>query len=264
MTKQIRTFLMATLSALLVFCLCACSESSDERKCREDLEAYLMRGQSYYYTTPYSTWPAVWLEFYPGEKKFARMELASYGKISAYDEFEYTVSGKSLGTISTTKYVYNVGSSDSTHKALTLMRSDKIDSGCENGCVLEWVDGLLLSSSSAENQSDSGAKSPKNNSCDQSIKAEKDELITEIDGKSVWKVQAVSSSIHFTGSFTGQGYFGITLLDSNQDFEELVCNEIGDHELDKTVPVKKGSIYYIKIECSRGNWTVSWSGTGGK
>ena len=122
----------------------------------------------------------------------------------------------------------------------------------------ELYDALLSGRQESEKASSSGSSS---NSLSQSVL--KDEKITEIDGKTVWKVQATSSSIHFLGSFTGSGNFIVKLLDSNQDLVSLVCNEIGDHKLDKSISTSVGSTYYIQIECSSGTWNVSWSGTGG-
>lgn len=91
----------------------------------------------------------------------------------------------------------------------------------------------------------------------------KDEKITETNGKTVYKVYATSSSIHFTGSFTGSGHFSIELLNGNQNLIDLVANEIGDHKVDKTVSVSPGSMYYIQIETTDGQWNISWTGTGG-
>lgn len=89
-----------------------------------------------------------------------------------------------------------------------------------------------------------------------------DELVVDTDGKSIYKVYASSSEIHFTGTFDGPGHFSITMLDSNQDHYKLVANEIGSYRVDKSVRVTAGSMYYIEIECTRGSWTVSWTGTG--
>ena len=51
-----------------------------------------------------------------------------------------------------------------------------------------------------------------------------DQRTINISGKQVWKVYAKSSELHFTGNFNGSGYFGIKILDSNQDFFDLVVN----------------------------------------
>lgn len=93
---------------------------------------------------------------------------------------------------------------------------------------------------------------------------DKDELIVDADGKMVYRVQAVDSTIHFTGAYTGSGNFIVKVLDDNQQLDTLVCNEIGDWKLDSSAKVNKGSYYYISIECSDGTWTASWTGTGGQ
>ena len=87
----------------------------------------------------------------------------------------------------------------------------------------------------------------------------------DINGKQIWQVYAKSSELHFTGSFHGSGYFGIKILDSNQDFFALVANEIGDYNVDKSVyGLIPDEMYYIQIECTEGSWTCSWTGTYGR
>ena len=93
----------------------------------------------------------------------------------------------------------------------------------------------------------------------------KDERTININGKQVWKVYARGSELHFTGNFRGSGYFGITVLDNNQDFFALVTNEIGDCDIDKYIDgLTPGGMYYIKIECTEGTWSCGWSGTYGQ
>lgn len=93
----------------------------------------------------------------------------------------------------------------------------------------------------------------------------KDERTINMNGKQVWKVYARGSELHFTGNFRGSGYFGITVLDSNQDFFALVTNEIGDCDIDKSIDgLTPGGMYYIKIECTEGTWSCGWSGTYGQ
>lgn len=276
MRKFLSVVLAFALSALLALALTSCGESSESKQCREELEQYLLKGQDYYYVNPVNTYPAVYLQFKEGEKKLVRVEFASYGNASAYDEINYTVSGESLGVIKAGKYEYSVGQRDSTDKAISLLRTDKGDAGSDKGAILQKVPNSTGSTSSASNSSSSSGSTSKNGSPNsssstpkdtsssgstQSVK--KDEKITEIDGKTVWKVQAASSKIHFKGSYTGSGNFIVQLQDDNQNLEELVCNEIGDHKLDKSVSVTKGKTYYIQVECSRGTWTVNWTGTGG-
>lgn len=92
--------------------------------------------------------------------------------------------------------------------------------------------------------------------------AKKDKIVVDTDGKTVYKVHS-TGVITFNGQFTGSGYFIVKILDSNQDLQELVCNEIGDYVLDfKSVNVGEG-IKYIQIECSDGTWNLTWTGTGG-
>ena len=92
--------------------------------------------------------------------------------------------------------------------------------------------------------------------------AKKDELIVDTDGKTIYRVHS-SGVITFSGTFTGSGNFIIKILDSNQNLQELVCNEIGDYVLEgKSVNVGQG-IKYIQIECSSGHWDLTWTGTGG-
>ena len=91
----------------------------------------------------------------------------------------------------------------------------------------------------------------------------KDELLVQEDGKTLYKVWANSGSIHIDGSFSGSGNFIIKILNSNQNLYSLVCNEIGSYVVDKNVSVTPGAMYYIQIECSSGEWNLSWTGTGG-
>lgn len=92
-----------------------------------------------------------------------------------------------------------------------------------------------------------------------------DKKTVDSNGKQIWQVYAKSSELHFTGSFRGDGYFGIKILDSNQDFFALVANEIGDYNVDKSVyGLIPNEMYYIQIECTEGSWTCSWTGTYGR
>ena len=61
------------------------------------------------------------------------------------------------------------------------------------------------------------------------------------------------------------GTAGIKILDSNQDFFDLVVNEIGDYIIDKTIyGLVPDEMYYIQIECTEGSWSCSWTGTYGR
>lgn len=90
----------------------------------------------------------------------------------------------------------------------------------------------------------------------------KDKLIVDTDGKRVYKVHS-TGVITFRGHYTGSGYFIVKVLDANQDFQDFVCNEIGDYVLEhKALNVGTGT-KYIQIEWSNGEWELDWSGTGG-
>ena len=90
----------------------------------------------------------------------------------------------------------------------------------------------------------------------------KDQLIVDSDGKKIYKVYCSDGTISFDGSYSGNGNFIIELSDSNQDLEEIVCNEIGDYVVDKTVYVGEG-YHYLEIYCNDGTWNMTWYGTGG-
>lgn len=92
----------------------------------------------------------------------------------------------------------------------------------------------------------------------------KDEKTIDSNGKQIWKVYAKSSELHFYGTFRGNGYFGIKILDSNQDFVATVVNEIGDYDVDKSIyDLIPDEMYYIQIECTDGSWNCYWTGTYG-
>lgn len=113
--------------------------------------------------------------------------------------------------------------------------------------------------SAIDSDYDSGYDS--NYNTENTFVAPADELIVDADGKQIYKVYCTTGSLHFTGSFSGQGNFIVEVLNNNQDLQELVVNEIGDYVVDKTVYVGTG-YHYIQIECSRGTWTMKWEGTG--
>ena len=95
------------------------------------------------------------------------------------------------------------------------------------------------------------------------LDTKKDKIIVDTNGKRIYKVCMYSNTFSISGTFKGQGHFSITLLDDNQDFYDLLANEIGDYVVDKSVKVTKGDYYYLQIECTRGSWDLSWSGTYG-
>lgn len=90
----------------------------------------------------------------------------------------------------------------------------------------------------------------------------KDELTIDTDGKQIWKVYLFDGTFSFEGTYRGSGNFIVTLLDDNQDFVSLICNEIGDYNVDKTVYSTEGW-HYLKIEWSYGSWNANWYGTYG-
>lgn len=100
--------------------------------------------------------------------------------------------------------------------------------------------------------------------CQQHLNEKKDQLIAESNGKQLWKVIARTSTISFNGTFIGNGYFGITVDDYNQDFYELVANEIGSYIVNKSINVTPGNCYYIEISTTDGTWSISWTGTYGQ
>ena len=83
----------------------------------------------------------------------------------------------------------------------------------------------------------------------------------DIDGKQIWQVYAASNEVHFTGKYQGTGNFIIKILDDNQDFFDLVVNEIGDYNLDKRVyGLEPDEMYYFQIQWSYGTWSLRWDG----
>lgn len=96
------------------------------------------------------------------------------------------------------------------------------------------------------------------------LNAKKDKKIIETNGKQIWQVVAKKEYISFWGDYKGSGNFIIEILDDNQDFFDLVVNEIGDYHLNKSVDgLTPERMYYIQIEWSHGGWSLSWSGTYG-
>lgn len=95
------------------------------------------------------------------------------------------------------------------------------------------------------------------------LDAKKDQLTINKNGKKIWKVCMTSNTFRFQATYRGNGNFIVKLLDSNQDLESLIVNEIGDYNVDKTVRVKKGEYYYIETFVSDGSWNGTWWGTYG-
>ncbi len=95
------------------------------------------------------------------------------------------------------------------------------------------------------------------------LNAKKDQLTINSNGKKIWKVYMTSNTFRFQATYRGSGNFIVKLLNSNQNLEELICNEIGDYNVDKTVKVIKGNYYYVETYVSNGNWNGTWWGTYG-
>lgn len=95
------------------------------------------------------------------------------------------------------------------------------------------------------------------------LNAKKDLLTINKNGKKIWKVCMKSNSFRFSAKFRGNGNFIVKLLDDNQNLQELLCNEIGDYDVNKTVKVKKDKYYYLEIYVSDGSWNGYWTGTYG-
>ena len=91
----------------------------------------------------------------------------------------------------------------------------------------------------------------------------KDTVIVDSDGKKIWRVYISGGSFRFSGTYSGTGNFIVKLMDSNQDLQEIICNEIGDYVVDKTVYVTPG-YYFIETYCSDGSWSAEWWGTEGE
>lgn len=90
----------------------------------------------------------------------------------------------------------------------------------------------------------------------------KDEKIIDTDGKQIWKIYITDGDFSINGKYNGSGNFIVELLDDNQNLMELLCNEIGDYIIDKSVYVPSG-YYYLQIEFSDGTYEVTWTGTNG-
>lgn len=95
------------------------------------------------------------------------------------------------------------------------------------------------------------------------IDAKKDKIIVDTNGKKIYKVYMTSNKFSISGTFKGEGHFSIKLLDDNQDFYDLLVNEIGDYVVNTSTDVVKGNYYYLQIECTRGTWNLNWNGTYG-
>lgn len=159
------------------------------------------------------------------------------------------------------KYIENQDYAEGYSKLLHF--SDLIEYSTDEEIKLNYK---LLESKDADIQSakkeEKANEIKKQTEIEESLK--KDQLIVDTNGKQIYKVYMNSNIFKINGNYSGNGYFGIELLDSNQDLYKLLANEIGDFIVDKSVAVTKGKYYYIKIECTKGEWNLEWTGTYGK
>lgn len=63
----------------------------------------------------------------------------------------------------------------------------------------------------------------------------------------------------FSGKYTGTGNFIVQVLDSNQQLEELLVNEIGDYVVDTSCELDAG-YHYLQVENTYGSCHYSYSG----
>lgn len=143
-----------------------------------------------------------------------------------------------------------------------------INHGCsESGCNNTVKDGQrYCSTHQCKYQGCSSRKDPNSSLgyCDyhQDIEDHKDTLIVNSNGKKIWRIYIRDGSFRFSGTYKGSGNFIVKLLDSNQNLEEVICNEIGDYIVDRSVNVSPG-YHYLETYCSYGSWSATWYGTYG-
>lgn len=77
------------------------------------------------------------------------------------------------------------------------------------------------------------------------------------NGKTLYKMYLYDGKLSIKCTYKGTGNFWIKILDDNQDFVKLVCNEIGSYVVDTTVNLAQ-EWYYVEIYVSSGNanWTI--------
>ena len=64
-------------------------------------------------------------------------------------------------------------------------------------------------------------------------------------------------------NYEGTGNFIVSISDSNQEYIDHLCNEIGDYKLDKRISLPEG-FYYLEIKWTYGSWSGEWYGTYGQ
>ena len=102
----------------------------------------------------------------------------------------------------------------------------------------------------------------KQNAQNEIKEAVKDKKITDTGEKQIWEVYVKDGEFRMVADYSGSGNFIVKLSDPNQNLEEVLCNEIGDYHLDKTVYVPSG-LHYLQIESNNGYWEGQWYGTFG-
>lgn len=90
-----------------------------------------------------------------------------------------------------------------------------------------------------------------------------DKIVVNTGEKQIWKIYVKDGYFKMKAEYRGDGNFIVEINDSNQDHVDLLCNEIGDYILDKTIYLPEG-YYYLEIRCSRGSWSGKWYGTYGR
>ena len=108
---------------------------------------------------------------------------------------------------------------------------------------------------------DKQEKEEKNNQ-NEVKEAVKDKLITDTGEKQIWEIYVKNGEFRMTADYSGSGNFIVKISDPNQSLEEVLCNEIGDFHLDKTVYLQSG-LHYLEIYSTDGYWEGQWEGTFG-
>ena len=90
-----------------------------------------------------------------------------------------------------------------------------------------------------------------------------DKLEIDTAEKQIWKIYVKDGYLKMKANYEGRGNFTVKISDSNQDFIDLLCNEIGDYKLDKRINLPEG-FYYLEIKWTYGSWSGEWYGTYGQ
>lgn len=90
-----------------------------------------------------------------------------------------------------------------------------------------------------------------------------DRLEVETSEKQIWKIYVKDGYFKMKAIYEGDGNFIVSISDSNQELIDLLCNEIGDYKLDKSISLPEG-FYYLEIKWTDGSWSGEWYGTYGQ